>query len=97
MLCFLAWYTYNQPRKGITMSRERITAVGESAALLLPKDILDKLGIAIGDEVEISLIDRTLILQSLAEADRAQQLAAVTKTVFERRQSAYTRLAQGPE
>ncbi len=67
------------------MSRERITAVGESAALLLPKDLLDKLGIAIGDEVELSLIDR------------AQKLEGVTKRVFERRQSAYTRLAQGAE
>jgi antitoxin component of MazEF toxin-antitoxin module len=79
------------------MSRERITAVGESAALLLPKDALDKLGIAIGDEVELSLVNRTLILQPLDEADRARKLAAVTETVFEKRQSAYTRLAQGAE
>ena len=79
------------------MSRERITAVGESAAILLPKEVLDKLGIAIGDEVELSLIDRTLMLQPLAEADRAQQLAALTQTVFARRQRAYTELAQGPE
>jgi antitoxin component of MazEF toxin-antitoxin module len=81
----------------MTVSRERITAGGESAALLLPKDVLDKLGIAIGDEVELSLVDRTLILQPLDEADRAQRLEAVTETVFERRQSAYTRLAQGAE
>jgi antitoxin component of MazEF toxin-antitoxin module len=67
------------------MARERITAVGESAALFLPKEVLDKLGIAIGDEVELSLIDRTLLLQPLDEADRAQQLAAITQTVFARR------------
>ncbi len=79
------------------MSRERITAVGETAALLLPKDVLDKLGIAIGDEVELSLVDRTLMLQPLDEAARGQQLAAITQTVFTRRQSAYTQLAQGPE
>jgi len=79
------------------MSRERITAVGETAALLLPKEVLDKLGIAIGDEVELSLIDRTLLLQPLDEAARGQQLAAITNRVFVRRQSAYTQLAQGPE
>jgi len=79
------------------MSRERITAVGESAALLLPKEVLDKLGIAIGDEVELSLIDRTLMLQPLDAADHAQQLAAIVRTVFARRQRAYTQLAQGPE
>ena len=50
------------------MSRERLTAVGESAALILPKDVLDKLGIAIGDEVEVSVLDRTLLLQPLGEA-----------------------------
>jgi antitoxin component of MazEF toxin-antitoxin module len=79
------------------MSRERITAVGESAVLLLPKEVLDKLGIAIGDEVELSLIDRTLMLQPLDEANRTQQLAALTRAVFARRQRAYTQLAQGPE
>ena len=79
------------------MSRERITAVGESAAFLLPKEVLDKLGIAIGDEIELSLIDCTLMLQPLDEANRAQQLAAITKAVFARRQHAYTQLAQGPE
>jgi antitoxin component of MazEF toxin-antitoxin module len=79
------------------VSRERITAVGESAVLLLPKEVLDKLGIAIGDEVELSLIDRTLLLQPLDEANRVQQLAAITQTVFARRQRAYTQLAQGPE
>jgi antitoxin component of MazEF toxin-antitoxin module len=79
------------------MARERITAVGEAAALFLPKEVLDKLGIAIGDEIELSLIDRTLLLQPLDEADRAQQLTAITQTVFARRQRAYTELAQGPE
>ena len=47
--------------------------------------------------VELSLIDRTLMLQPLDEADRAQQLTAITKTVFARRQRVYTELAQGPE
>ena len=70
------------------MSRERITAVGETAALLLSKEVLDKLGITIGDEVELSLIDRTLMLQPLDEAARGQQLEAITQTVFARRQSA---------
>lgn len=79
------------------MSRERLTVVGESAALLLPKEILEKLGISIGDEVEVSLFDRTLLVQPLDEADRARQLATLTKSVFMRRQSAYIRLAQGPE
>lgn len=79
------------------MSRERLTAVGESAALILSPETLERLGIAIGDEVEVSLLDRTLLLQPLDEANRSQQLAALTKSVFARRRDAYVRLAQGPE
>ena len=79
------------------MSRERLTAVGESVALILPKEALERLGVAIGDEVEVSLLDRTLLLQPLDEADRSQRLAVLTKSVFARRQDAYARLAQGPE
>ena len=83
--------------KGAFMSRERLTAVGESVALLLSKDVLDKLGITVGDEVEVSVLDRTLLLQPLDEADRAQRLVTLTKSVFARRQGAYVRLAKGPE
>ena len=79
------------------MSRERLTAVGESAALILPQEALERLGITIGDEVEVSLLDRTLLLQPVDEADRSQRLAVLTKSVFARRQDAYARLAQGPE
>lgn len=50
-----------------------------------------------GDEVEVSLSDRTLLVQPLDEVERCQQLAVVTKSVFARRQDAYARLTQGPE
>jgi antitoxin component of MazEF toxin-antitoxin module len=79
------------------MSREQITTVGNSAALLLSKEMLDKMGLAVGDEVEVSIIDRALVLQPLDELNRAEKLEAVTQAVLERRQSAYTRLAQGTE
>ncbi|MBM4256473.1 MAG: AbrB/MazE/SpoVT family DNA-binding domain-containing protein [Deltaproteobacteria bacterium] len=79
------------------MSRERLTAVGESVALLLSKDVLDQLGITVGDEVEVSVLDRTLLLQPLDEADRSKQLETLTKSVFTRRADAYVRLAKGPQ
>jgi hypothetical protein len=65
------------PEREITMSRARIAAVGKSAALLLLKDVLDKLGIAIGDAGEFSLIDRTRMLHPRDKADGAQKLEAV--------------------
>jgi antitoxin component of MazEF toxin-antitoxin module len=77
------------------MSRKRITADGNSATLRLPQEILDELGVAIGDEVDISVVDRTLILRPLDEVARASAIEAATKATFERRQSAYEELAKG--
>lgn len=79
------------------MSRNRITETQNSAALLLSPELLEKLGINIGDEVDVSVVDRTLILRSLDEAERARKIDAATKTVFENRRSAYEELARGAE
>ena len=79
------------------MSHKRITKAGNSAALLLSKKMLDKIGIDIGDTVDISIVDRTLILRPLDEVERTQKIDAVTKSVFKRRKSAYERLAKGVE
>ncbi len=53
------------------MSRKRITASENPATLLLPQEILDLMGIGDGDEVDVSVIERTLILRPLDEAARA--------------------------
>jgi antitoxin component of MazEF toxin-antitoxin module len=79
------------------MSRKRITADGDSATLELSQEILDKLGVAIGDEVDISVVDRTLILRPLDEATRARAIEAATTSTFERRHSAYEELAKGAD
>lgn len=79
------------------MSRERITETESSAALLLSPELLEQLGVSVGDEVDVSVVDRTLVLRSLDEAKRAQKIDAATKAVFERRRSAYEELARGAE
>ena len=79
------------------MSRKRITVSENPATLLVPQEILDKMGIADGDEVDVSVIDRTLILMPMDEVERAQKFGTVTKTVLERRKRAYQELAKGAE
>ncbi len=79
------------------MSRKKITASENSATLLLPQDILDMMGVNDGDEIDVSVVDRTLILRPLDEAERAQKIETATKNVFERRRSAYEELAKGAE
>lgn len=76
------------------MLRKIITAAGGSAAILLPQECLEKMGIDIGDEIDMSIKGRTLILRPLDDSERAQKIDAFTKAVFKRRKSAYEKLAK---
>ena len=76
------------------MLRKIITTAGESAAILLPKEYLEKMGIDVGDEIDMSIKGRTLILRPLDNSERTQKIDAVTKRVFKRRKSAYEKLAK---
>jgi len=69
----------------------------DSATLLLPQEILDAMGVNDGDEIDVSVTDRTLILRSLDEAERARKMGVATDAVFERRGAAYEELAKGAE
>jgi antitoxin component of MazEF toxin-antitoxin module len=77
------------------MSRHQIVTVGHSAAVLLPEDILNRIDVHIGDEVDVSIVGHTLMVRSLDEVERHQQLETVLEDVFERRKSAYQQLAEG--
>ena len=79
------------------MSRKRIEPSNDSAAILLPQEVLDQLGISAGDEVDLSVVDGTLILRPLEEVERARKIEDATNTVFERRKGAYEQLAKGIE
>jgi antitoxin component of MazEF toxin-antitoxin module len=78
------------------MSRERISTSGEDATVRLPGEILEGLGLAVGDEVEMFL-ERTLVVRPLSEAERADKIDAITNDVIERRTSAYEELTRGAD
>jgi SpoVT / AbrB like domain. len=77
------------------MPRTRLTISKNSASILVPQEILDQMGLKAGDEVDMFVIDRTLILQPLDEVERASKIQDTMKSVFERRKSAYKELAKG--
>ena len=77
------------------MSRQQIIAVGDSAALLLPQKVLDMMGVHVNNELDVEVVDRKLILRSLNEVEREQKVKSTTQALFERRESAYQRLAEG--
>lgn len=64
---------------------------------MLPKDILALMNLSIGDEVEISLIDKTLMVKSLSEKERQEKVKKAADNVFERRKSMLEFLAKGAD
>ncbi len=77
------------------MQLTRIEKIGDSAALLLTDEMLDSLGIDFGDEVEVTVADGRLVVQSLTESEPRHGIEKATENVFRRRESAYRRLAEG--
>jgi antitoxin component of MazEF toxin-antitoxin module len=75
--------------------RRRITTSGNSAALILSQDLLGLMGVGAGDEVEVSLIDRTLVVRPLGEAERAAKVENAIDEVFRRDAGLLKRLAEG--
>lgn len=70
----------------------KITKIGNSAGVVLPKEVLAHLDVAIGGEVSVSKTPRGIEL-SAPEADFDAQMA-VAREVMERRKRALRELAK---
>jgi antitoxin component of MazEF toxin-antitoxin module len=75
------------------MTQLSIVPHGASAAVVIPPDILEAVGLRIGDVVDVTLRDRQLILQPSEDASRRQRIEEITREVLEQRSEAYRRLA----
>jgi putative addiction module antidote len=74
--------------------RKKITTSGNSAALVVPREFLAQMGVKVGDEVELTMIDRTLVARAVAQVARDEKVKAAVDEVFRRRRSALKRLAE---
>jgi antitoxin component of MazEF toxin-antitoxin module len=72
------------------MSNEYVVTLGESAELVISSEIMEQIGA--GDTIEIVVSDRALVVRSVNEAERARQIAAATRDLFDRRREAYLQL-----
>ena len=75
------------------MPQLTIVAHGDSAAVVLPVEVLESVGLRIGDVVDVTLGDRQLILRPAEDAVRRRLFEEITQEVFEQRRDAYERLA----
>jgi antitoxin component of MazEF toxin-antitoxin module len=74
------------------MSNEYVVTLGESAELVISSEIMEQIGAGAGDTIEIVVSDRALVVRSVNEAERARQIAAATRDLFDRRREAYLQL-----
>ena len=74
--------------------RKKITTSGNSAAVLVPRKFLAQMGIKVGDEVELTMKDRTLVVRPVPQITRDEKVKAAVDNVFRRRRSALKRLAR---
>jgi bifunctional DNA-binding transcriptional regulator/antitoxin component of YhaV-PrlF toxin-antitoxin module len=63
----------------------------------LPQEALDEMGLGIGDEIDLTIVEKALVLRRVDEAERGRRVQESTEAVLERRKSAYERLAKGTE
>ena len=63
---------------------KKITTAGNSAALVLSQDVLGLMGVSVGDEVDVTLVDRTLVVRPVDEADRDRRVGAAKRDEAEK-------------
>lgn len=78
------------------MARQRIINAEEGAVLVLAPEMLDQLGLHGGDEIDVAVVDRTVVLRPLDEMERARTLHAVTQAILKRRKQVYIGLTDEP-
>jgi hypothetical protein len=77
------------------MTHRIITSIDNMPMLQLTQEVLDQVGVRVGDEVDLMVVNRTLILRPLEEVGREETVEALTQALFERRWRVYEALAEG--
>jgi antitoxin component of MazEF toxin-antitoxin module len=75
---------------------KRITTLDDTASVSLPPEAVDALGVNAGDELDIEIVGRALVIRSADEARRSREFADTFESVLKKRQRAYEQLAEGP-
>lgn len=73
---------------------KRLTAHGNSAALIIDKPILDLLGITMETPLEVSTDGRSLVISPVAEADREPRVTAALRKINARHGKTLRKLAE---
>jgi antitoxin component of MazEF toxin-antitoxin module len=75
------------------MAQSKIVSLGEAAAVVLPGEVLEAMGLRVGDVIDVTVGDRELILRPAAPEGSQSSIEEIVRELFERRGDAYRRLA----
>jgi len=72
------------------------TTIDDAASVLLPREAVDALGVKAGEELDVEIVGRALVVRSVEEASRSREFIDAFESILNRRRSAYEQLAKGP-
>jgi len=75
----------------------RITTIDDAASLSLPPEAVDALGVKPGEELDVEVVGRALVVRSVEEARRSRDFLNSFESILQRRRKAYEQLAEGPD
>lgn len=76
---------------------KRVTTIDESSSVALPPEAVDALGVKPGDDLDVQVIGRAVVVRSIKEAERSRDFLESFDTILRRRRKAYENLAEGPQ
>lgn len=77
------------------MAVGKIIQIDDMISLTLPKSLLEQLGLMVGDEVNVDIVDNRIVAQSKAQTDHEERLSKIAQGLIERRSEVYKALAGG--
>ena len=75
---------------------KRLTKLEDATSVSLPPEAVEALGVSTGDELDIEIVGRALIVRSVENAQHSREFADIFEAVLKRRRKAYEQLAEGP-
>ena len=74
---------------------KRIETIEGKTVLIVPPEFLEEMGLAVRDEVALTVVDRTLIVQPTSDKERAPRIADLSDKFVRDRRSVYEALVKG--
>ena len=75
---------------------KRFTTSGDAISVPLSPEAIDALGVNTGDELDIEIVGRALVIRSASEAQRSRSFTDLFESILQKRREAYDRLSEGP-